>query len=121
LRRRNVSRFRRFRAAAPQGDYWRRGNPAEGPARYASSRGREDTRCAADEECGPVQKKCEIWGVDDGGKFGLLAYANLDKPAVSDTILVRGQVREIEKVWRHHGGAEAILRVRVADSAAAEK
>jgi hypothetical protein len=93
----------------------------EGPSRYASWRGRESARFAADRECGLVQKKCEIWGADDGGKFGLLAYANLDRPEVSDTILVRGQVREIEKVWRHHGGAEPILRVRVAESAAAEK
>jgi hypothetical protein len=68
-----------------------------------------------------VQKKCEIWGADDSGKFGLLAYANLDKPEVADTILVRGLVREIEKVWRHHGGAEAILRVRVGDTAVVEK
>jgi hypothetical protein len=62
-------------------------------------------------------KKCEIWGDDDTGKFGLLAYANVDLPAVTDTILVRGQVREIEKVWRHHGGAEPTLRVRVAGTA----
>jgi hypothetical protein len=63
-------------------------------------------------------KKCEIWGDDDTGKFGLLAYANVDLPAVTDTILVRGQVREIEKVWRHHAGAEPVLRVRVSSGPA---
>ena len=58
-------------------------------------------------------KKYEVWGVDDAGKYGLLAYANLDQPVSADTILVRGQVREIEKVWRHHAGAQPVLRVGV--------
>ena len=68
-----------------------------------------------DGEHGPL-KKYEIWGADDAGKDGLLAYATLDQPAIADTLLVRGQVREIEKVWRHHGGAQAVLRVRVANA-----
>jgi hypothetical protein len=62
-------------------------------------------------------KKYEIWGSDDSGKHGLLAYANVDLPVVRDTILVRGQVREIERVWRHHAGAQPILRILVADAA----
>ena len=70
---------------------------------------------AADGEHEPV-KKYEIWGADDAGKEGLLAYATLDQPAVADTLLVRGQVRDIEKVWRHHGGPQPVLRVRVADA-----
>lgn len=59
-------------------------------------------------------KKYEIWGADDAGKYGLLAYANVDGPSVGDTILVRGHTRDIERVWRHHGGAPAALRLAVA-------
>lgn len=61
-------------------------------------------------------KKYEIWGSDDSGKYGLLAYANVDLPVSQDTILVRGQVREINKVWRHHAGAQPVLRILVADA-----
>jgi hypothetical protein len=61
-------------------------------------------------------KKYEIWGCDDSGKHGLLAYANVDLPVARDTILVRGQVREIERVWRHHAGAQPVLRILVADA-----
>jgi hypothetical protein len=57
--------------------------------------------------------KYEIWGDDEAGKFLLLGYVNGDVPATADTILVRGQVREIEKVWRHHVGPLATQRVRV--------
>ena len=60
-------------------------------------------------------KKYEIWGLDDAGKHGLLAYANLDTPAVHDTIVVRGQTREITKIWRHHTAPTAILRLAVAE------
>ena len=59
-------------------------------------------------------KKYEIWGSDDGGKYGLLAYANVDQPTVGDTILVRGHTRDIERVWRHHASAPAALRLSVA-------
>jgi hypothetical protein len=58
-------------------------------------------------------KKYEIWGVDDGGNEGVLAYATLDQPAIGDTILVRGTTRQIGKVWRHHNGAQATPRVLV--------
>jgi hypothetical protein len=61
-------------------------------------------------------KKYEIWGADDSGKHGVLAYATLDGPAVSDTVLVRGQVREIQKVWRHHAGLQPAFRVLVAEA-----
>ena len=58
-------------------------------------------------------KKYEIWGSEDGGIDGVLAYATLDQPAVGDTILVRGSVREIRKVWRHQAGAQATPRVLI--------
>ena len=61
-------------------------------------------------------KKYEIWGVDDAGKHGLLAYANLDAPALADTVVVRGQTREITKIWRHHTAPAAILRLEVAEA-----
>lgn len=61
-------------------------------------------------------KKYEVWGADDAGKHGILAYANIDAPAVADTILVRGQVREIQKVWRHHAGLQPALRVLVGEA-----
>ncbi|HEY5722413.1 MAG TPA: hypothetical protein VIT45_08830 [Allosphingosinicella sp.] len=57
--------------------------------------------------------KYEIWGDDEAGKFVLLGYVNGDVPETADSILVRGQVREIEKVWRHHVGPQATQRVRV--------
>ena len=62
-------------------------------------------------------KKYEVWGVDDAGKYSILAYANIDAPAVADTILVRGQVREIQKIWRHHAGAQPVFRLLVAEAA----
>jgi hypothetical protein len=58
-------------------------------------------------------KKYEIWGPDEGGVDAILAYATLDHPALGDTILVRGSVREVRKVWRHHAGATATPRVLV--------
>ncbi|HEY0084858.1 MAG TPA: hypothetical protein VGB65_03000 [Allosphingosinicella sp.] len=58
-------------------------------------------------------KKYEIWGDDDSGKQSILAYATLDSPALGDTVLVRSQIREIEKVWRHHAGTPPAYRVRV--------
>jgi hypothetical protein len=58
-------------------------------------------------------KKYEIWGPDEGGADTILAYATLDQPAIGDTILVRGSVREVRKVWRHHAGATATPRVLV--------
>jgi hypothetical protein len=60
-------------------------------------------------------KKYEIWGVDEFKKHGLLAYATLDSPVAGDTILVRGQVRDISKVWRHHASAQATPRLLVDD------
>jgi hypothetical protein len=66
-------------------------------------------------------KKYEIWGLDDVGKHGLLAYATLDQPAAADTVLVRGQVREIAKVWRHHNGMAATPRVLVVAGSAGEE
>lgn len=69
---------------------------------------------STDRRSGAAVKKYEIWGADDGGKYGLLAYASLDEPVPTDTVLVRGRIREIEKVWRHHGGAQPVLRVGVA-------
>ena len=65
-------------------------------------------------------KKYEIWGADDTGKHCLLAYATLDQPEAADTVLVRGQVREVEKVWRHHGGPQPVLRLSVGAAAAAD-
>jgi hypothetical protein len=59
-------------------------------------------------------KKYEVWGSDDAGKHCLLAYANVDQPTVGDTILVRGHTRDIHKVWRHHAGGPAALRILVA-------
>lgn len=57
--------------------------------------------------------KYEIWGDDEAGKFALLGYINGELPAASDTMLVRGQVREVEKVWRHHAGPQILHRVKV--------
>lgn len=57
--------------------------------------------------------KYEIWGADDTGKTVTLAFVTGAVPAVGDTILVRGQVRPIERVWRHHTGPQATQRVGV--------
>ena len=57
--------------------------------------------------------KYEIWGDDEAGTFVLLGYVNGDVPESGDSILVRGQVRDIEKVWRHHVGPQTTQRVRV--------
>ncbi|TMJ14641.1 MAG: hypothetical protein E6G94_09175 [Alphaproteobacteria bacterium] len=57
--------------------------------------------------------KYEIWGADDNGKQVTLAFVTGEVPEVGDTILVRGQVRPIEKVWRHHVGPQATQRVGV--------
>lgn len=57
--------------------------------------------------------KYEIWGDDEAGKFVLLGYVNGDVPEAADSILVRGHVREVEKVWRHHVGPQATQRIRV--------
>ena len=57
--------------------------------------------------------KYEIWGNDGGGKAVVLSYVNGDLPQVGDTVLVRGDVRPINRVWRHHSGAQAVHRVGV--------
>jgi hypothetical protein len=60
--------------------------------------------------------KYEFWGDDDSGKNILLGYMNGDLPDKGDTIVVRGQVREVEKVWRHHVGTQITQRVGVGKS-----
>jgi ABC-type molybdenum transport system ATPase subunit/photorepair protein PhrA len=57
--------------------------------------------------------KYEIWGDDGSGESVLLAYVNGEVPAGGDTILVRGQVREIEKAFKHHVGPQITHRVKV--------
>ena len=57
--------------------------------------------------------KYEIWGTDDTGKAGVLAFVTGAVPDIGDTILVRGLVRTVERVWRHHTGAQAVQRVGV--------
>jgi hypothetical protein len=57
--------------------------------------------------------KYEIWGDDEAGKFVLLGYINGELPGGADTMLVRGDVREVEKVWRHHAGTQVTYRVKV--------
>ena len=57
--------------------------------------------------------KYEIWGEDDAGKSGVLGYVTGDLPEPGDTMVVRGQVREVSKVWRHHVGPQASQRVAV--------
>jgi hypothetical protein len=57
--------------------------------------------------------KYEIWGDDGAGKNIALAFANGEVPQVGDTILVRGDVREIERAWRHHEGTQATNRIGV--------
>lgn len=60
-----------------------------------------------------MAKKYEIWGADDSGASTLLAYVTGEVPVVGDTVTVRSQVREVEKVWQHHVGTQATQRVRV--------
>ncbi|MDB5691377.1 MAG: hypothetical protein JWO81_440 [Alphaproteobacteria bacterium] len=57
--------------------------------------------------------KYEIWGDDGAGKTIVLAFANGEIPQVGDTILVRGEVRDIDKVWRHHEGVQVTNRIGV--------
>jgi hypothetical protein len=64
--------------------------------------------------------KYEIWGEDDAGKNGVLGYVNGDLPATGDTLVIRGFVREVSKVWRHHVGAQASQRVGVGKPLEAE-
>ena len=61
--------------------------------------------------------KYEIWGDDEAGKFALLGYINGELPNADDSMLVRGQVRDVEKVWRHHEGTSILHRVRVGQPA----
>ena len=60
--------------------------------------------------------KYEIWGPDDKGANILLGYMNSDLPAIGDTMVIRSQVREVNKVWRHHVGPQATQRVGVGTS-----
>jgi hypothetical protein len=60
--------------------------------------------------------KYEIWGDDGTGKIAVLAFANGEIPEAGDTILVRGDVREIDRVWRHHEGTQATNRIGVGPS-----
>jgi ABC-type molybdenum transport system ATPase subunit/photorepair protein PhrA len=57
--------------------------------------------------------KYEIWGDDGTGKTAILAFANGEVPEVGDTILVRGDVRDIDRVWRHHAGTMVTSRIGV--------
>lgn len=57
--------------------------------------------------------KYEVWGTDESSKLALLAFATGDIPQPGDSILVRGEVREISKVWRHHVGPQATQRIKV--------
>ena len=57
--------------------------------------------------------KYEIWGTDDAGKYVLLGYVTGEVPVVGDTMVVRGHLREVEKVWRHHVGHQATQRIKV--------
>jgi hypothetical protein len=57
--------------------------------------------------------KYEIWGDDEAGRHLLLGYNNGELPQAADTMVVRGQVRDVEKVWRHHVGTVVTQRVRV--------
>jgi hypothetical protein len=62
--------------------------------------------------------KYEIWGDDGTGKTAILSYVTGDLPDAGDTALVRGEVRSVERVWRHHSGPQATHRVGVAVAAA---
>jgi hypothetical protein len=57
--------------------------------------------------------KYEVWGKEESGDPVVLAYVNGDIPECGDTILVRGSVREVDKVFRHHVGAVTTHRVKV--------
>jgi ABC-type molybdenum transport system ATPase subunit/photorepair protein PhrA len=57
--------------------------------------------------------KYEIWGADDSGKTTVLAFVTGATPHAGDTVLVRGQVRVVERVWRHHVGPQATQRIAV--------
>ena len=63
--------------------------------------------------------KYEIWGDDGNGKNAALAFANGEVPQVGDTILVRGEVRDVSRIWRHHEGTQATQRIGVAPLARA--
>ena len=63
--------------------------------------------------------KYEIWGDDGNGKNAALAFANGEVPQVGDTILVRGEIRDVDRIWRHHEGTQATQRVGVAPPARA--
>jgi hypothetical protein len=60
--------------------------------------------------------KYEIWGDDGHGKAAALAFANGDVPEVGDTIVVRGEVRDVTRKWRHHEGTQATQRIGVGPS-----
>jgi hypothetical protein len=60
--------------------------------------------------------KYEIWGDDGNGKVAVLAFANGEVPQVGDTITVRGEVRDINRIWRHHDGTQATQRIAVGPS-----
>ena len=57
--------------------------------------------------------KYEIWGDDEAGKYLLLGYINGEVPELGDSMVVRGQVRDVDKVWRHHAGTMVTQRVRI--------
>lgn len=57
--------------------------------------------------------KYEIWGDDEAGKFMLLGYINGEVPVMADSMVVRGQIRDVEKVWRHHAGTMITQRVKI--------
>lgn len=57
--------------------------------------------------------KYEIWGEDDAGKTCVLGFGNGELPATGDTMVIRGAVREVSKVWRHHAGPQVSQRVGV--------
>ena len=60
--------------------------------------------------------KYEIWGDDGNGKVAVLAFANGDVPQVGDTIVVRSEVRDVNRTWRHHDGTQATQRIGVGPS-----
>ncbi len=64
--------------------------------------------------------KYEVWGEEESGGPVVLAYVNGELPDAGDTIVVRGSVREVEKVFRHHVGSLSTHRVRVGSPLAAE-
>lgn len=48
--------------------------------------------------------KYEVWGDDGTGATTILAYVSGEVPEVGETVLVRGEVRRVDRVWRHHSG-----------------